>query len=643
MLGRTLLDVFFQNQRHEPSLENRPETLEEIREALAKGLAEGHCDTRTVRDFLEKLYGKEIADKVFQAIARKSSARTAASDLGPNGSLSRNAILEILVYAANEIKVNDVKACQAMFPGISEAEAIERLENPLPFICHDPSLNLIEESQKAGLHLESIAGFAFYYNEVKKIANSSRQNSSYEDYVGPEALARNIAYLDPNEDLTGRVVPVYLPGQNEIVFCEIAKQIKHNGLNADFLRPMPGQPPETPSILLFRGTNDYQSALRDLDPRGIGHSTFDEVSDQIIAEIKREISEDPDAGKTLWVAGHSLGAADAQRAMVSIVDAYKHGALPGLKGVDLYAYASPKLDRKTCDEWQRVLAESSAAGDALGIRLFFAQHESDYVARAGHDILRVPEEFSPKKSKGCPEGVRLQSSYLTFADSKGYRFSHFWDRILHPHCQSFFKDGEVDPSFTILRNSQLLDVGELKASRKALVEEFQTIAADKKSIDRELAGIREKLRHKEDLSPEETASLEVEYARLEEKKAGEEGKLAEIEKKLDAIDSSLVERSKEIHKQREQRKDFKTRATMAALHLARRCLVIAEDVRFFERTVISNFQAIASTFKRIEEAGAHWIHNVFHMSSSKLAAAPRSPQESAAIKASSVSLRVLSR
>ncbi len=83
--------------------------------------------------------------------------------------------------------------------------------------------------------------------------------------------------------------------------------------------------------ICFRGTACFDSGVRDADPRGPGHATFDQVCDTLLNQINilielylastKKENEIPQPTVAINIFGHSLGGADAQKLLMAILHA----------------------------------------------------------------------------------------------------------------------------------------------------------------------------------------------------------------------------------------------------------------------------------------------------------------------------------
>jgi hypothetical protein len=219
------------------------------------------------------------------------------------------------------------------------------------------------------------------------------------------------------------IIPVYTEGK--IVYYQLESQVNKLGLHAYLFTPINGK---GPAQLVFRGTNGTGSLSRDFDTAGVGKTIFDMHAPDLLQMVQSCAQKT--GSLNLEVCGHSLGAADAQRAMALLADQVINNPdanLKGsLKGLKLYAYCSPKLDSATVQRWKTNLKTLATWDNPPQIELNFAEHVDDPVTHSGDfNLCSADTSF-------------VQAKYLLVHSSTG-----IVNGKTH-HTTPFFRDGIFD-------------------------------------------------------------------------------------------------------------------------------------------------------------------------------------------------------
>lgn len=217
--------------------------------------------------------------------------------------------------------------------------------------------------------------FAYYDWLVKRCVQLGDRNNPTFSFASRELLARIIAYTDSKEMCEGMLLPIYNEQQGKLFYYQLSGQVHDAGLHAYLFTPL-NKDLALPAQLIFCGTNSLPGAQRDADPNGVGKWTFQLNREKIYNLVQNF--------RNIEVIGHSLGAADAQRAVALIVDPKREH---NVNSISLYAFCSPKLDRETVQEWKTNLQALETANKHPMIRLYYAQHIKDFVTWTGDSNL----------------------------------------------------------------------------------------------------------------------------------------------------------------------------------------------------------------------------------------------------------------
>lgn len=292
--------------------------------------------------------------------------------------------------------------------------------NPLQAI--DPSFPnpLGERLLEGKLYRTRSVSYTFYDYVVGELAKQGDKTRPEFLMAPRELIARTIAYADPTMTEVGMLMRRFDENTGKFDYYQISEQLHESGLHAYLLTPLDSRK-NLPAQLIFRGTDCEYSTHRDLDPTGVGKQVFDRCAPEIQAMVARYAAKVKNP--KVEVIGHSLGGADAQRAMIVLVDP----ANPfHLSEVRLFAYCSPKLDHPTYYAWQNHLKTLATHSHKPEIHLNFAHHESDLITMTGDEILSGIDEYY------------VQCSYLVVKSPSGYT-----NTKLH-HTYPFFNFGNFD-------------------------------------------------------------------------------------------------------------------------------------------------------------------------------------------------------
>lgn len=261
-----------------------------------------------------------------------------------------------------------------------------------------------------------------YDSEINKLVKNGDFSKPEFAFSSPEQIAKAVAYAHPSSHVEGMVIPIFRKESNEIVFYELARRINNNGLHAYLFSPIGRK--DVPLELFFRGTNGLRSANRDTDTQGVGKTVFDRNAEEIYSMVS-SLARSLNIGK-IEIIGHSLGAADAQRAAELLLDKYVKGDR-SINDISIFAYCSPKLDNETVSRWEANAKTNASMDQRCQIELNFAEHSRDLVAWAGDRNLL-----------GNANCDFINANYLIV--SSGCRV---WNPVRH-HCIPFFRHGNFN-------------------------------------------------------------------------------------------------------------------------------------------------------------------------------------------------------
>lgn len=415
-----------------------------VKETFKKMVQEGGDKSKWI-SLLETLYGKSLVSRALNSRIANHLPDT----------LGKKECLELLAAIGHAVTLEDfsnffaaVKRSDTSFAILNHLQlSYHRLwwvENftDLPTSCIHPFIDLFrnpiqlidpEAKLSLGEELKALrvgGNYTTYtrsFNTMKKKGDRRRPEFSF---APRELLAKKVAYADPLSIVDGMIVPILNEEKSCTFYYQVKGQIHSKGVHAYVLTPI-NNDPNLPVQLIFRGTDDVTSINRDLDPTGVGKRAFDANSKAIMKILSgcRQTK--------LEVTGHSLGASDAQRAMVILADPLNKKQF---KEIHLFAYCTPKLDTPTVKQWEVHLETLKNQKSRPTIHLNFAGHENDLVTLMGDtNLSKVNSPF-------------VHTNYLIVSSTSGIH------KVDIHHTIPFFKGGNFDfetdgRTFTFLKST----------------------------------------------------------------------------------------------------------------------------------------------------------------------------------------------
>lgn len=413
------------------------DSLELSLEKALKMVLENGGAKKEVFSLFKTLFGKTLVERVIQLKIYKKWPKQLSREqcLIALGAVGHSVTLEDLEQCFAELKMGDfsraiLKQAQIPYlrmwsssvkglPSFWRNHLLNLFRNPMQMLDPLYSTHFGQELLDAKLHKTRCLSYTYYHFEIHQLAEQGDRSRPEFFMASKELLAKLIAYADPETTQNGMVVSLFDEQTGKLNDYQLTGQVHHKGLNAYFLTPLDlGK--GLRAQLLFRGTACPLSAQRDLDPSGVGKSSYDECADQIQSLIN-EYAEKVKEPRIDFI-GHSLGGTDAKRAVIKALDPENNL----LSEMRLFAFCSPKLDASTIEQWDRHLEALKSRSDRPDIKFNFAYHKNDVVTWSGHANL------------SGTDGYFIPSNYLVVDSESGMTGTH-----LH-HTAPFFRSGNFN-------------------------------------------------------------------------------------------------------------------------------------------------------------------------------------------------------
>lgn len=372
-------------------------------------LVQEQVEKKTFIEHASKLFGQRLIKAVQKAV-----------DSLPN-LVKKKDLWHLFAMIGHKLTLNDLrdllkkvnngevplKLSRSMSNDLSElpSQDMEKLvgffRNPLEHLLPNEKKVLWEELKNSGIPLDGrIANTEYEYHIHKLLENLEKEFTETDLKFLPfsitEQLARVVAYAEPNTICKGMPIsiPFFSEKQGTISYefndYQLNNHINEKGLHCYLFTPLKG---DFPAQLVFRGTDDTESLIRDvLDPKGIGKTVFDECKNKIAEIIENYCTETKNPA--LEIIGHSLGGLDAQRATALCLELFNqddNGSISRLSRINCFAFCSPKLDQTTIKLWEEQVDILKNRPSSLQIGLNFGYHKNDIITQMGFKNLYTKE------------------------------------------------------------------------------------------------------------------------------------------------------------------------------------------------------------------------------------------------------------
>lgn len=187
-----------------------------------------------------------------------------------------------------------------------------------------------------------------------------------------------------------------LPHMNDAVIAHVIAPLNEH----QAICPQEPEAPAEDVFLVFRGSmagknkDSGMTWVRDFHHKGVGRTTYDRREPEIQAMVEEYLKETAQERVTLRITGHSLGACDSQRGLVSILEkiaASEEGSpFRKVKRVVLTSFNAPKVNPTVNKRMKEAVRTINGKGIDVGIELthlrFYDRSNEDHVQWGG-DIL----------------------------------------------------------------------------------------------------------------------------------------------------------------------------------------------------------------------------------------------------------------
>jgi hypothetical protein len=217
-----------------------------------------------------------------------------------------------------------------------------------------------------------------------------------------EYLAHTLAYNAEKPEVQH---PFKLPHQQGSLYKLVMPHVNlRQGIKLYFVLPLDEN--DNDIKILFRGTKDHASVMRDVEDVAPGSSTFQLAVHQIFTAFNKVLSDQGKSHSTLSVTicGHSLGGADAQMFLGQLLkrmkdwhenhDAAGHEATPyrKIRRVRLATFNSAGILKVYADEFAKDATRLKTIFPALDLQGYCLHSAGDMVQQTGdgHLLAKIP-------------------------------------------------------------------------------------------------------------------------------------------------------------------------------------------------------------------------------------------------------------
>lgn len=404
---------------------------------------------------LKTLFGPQLVERVIQ---------TGVYDKWPD-SIDKTNCYEMLGAIGHSVTVDDLEHCFAELksgqtrtilsysqipylrmwwagtavelPNFWINHLLDLFRNPLQILGEVDAMHLGKELESASLNKKRALSYCYYDYAVKELLENGDRSRPEFFLSHRELIAKYIAYAHPDTTQTGMILPVFSEKLEQLVYYKLADQVHQSGLHGYLLTPLK-KDASLPALLTFRGTDGSISTHRDLDPTGIGKQVFDACAETIYKMGEEFASKTTNS--SIEIIGHSLGAVDAQRALINFTNPENN---PLFSDIKLFTYCSPKLDQTSVETWKKNIETLAALESRPSIDLNFAYHVSDLVTWTGDLPLSRSKNYFMKHCYlivKSDSGVTGTPKHHTSQFFKNGNFDHKVDNRTFERIQNFSEE-----------------------------------------------------------------------------------------------------------------------------------------------------------------------------------------------------------
>lgn len=230
-----------------------------------------------------------------------------------------------------------------------------------------------------------------------KVSEQDHYRLALSEYTG-----KTLAYYDLEKDML-----IALPNKKgNPVYFTVRDCENQNGVIPSLLVPLKYHSINNNEIhLVFRGTAEARQWLRNIDWRGVGKNEFEKNVKYILRMLRGYVEEKNINYMSLHIAGHSLGGADTQRALVAILEAIAASDLGDdlmkIKKLIVTTHNSPRPESELNTRLKKALYAAKEKKIKIGIDMthvrYFDKEREDVVQNCGDVLIGCDKGVSEKE------------------------------------------------------------------------------------------------------------------------------------------------------------------------------------------------------------------------------------------------------
>ncbi len=330
-------------------------------------------------ELIEETFGADLKTRVVAKYPSDTDFQTLITACGANLYLSD---VEKLF---NAIKSNDTTmACKnyevEKFNEIRTVEKFKELTSEQLMLLVDTFRTLPTSDGKKNLYDDlPMSKTQPLRNDLKilSLCDSWKELAIEEEYqvALSEFTGKILAYRDLEK---GMVIP--LPDkEGRPILYRVQSTFNKEGFVPTILVPV--NPKESKEVhLIFRGTKTLEQwTKRNSDYNGIGRTIFEKYQEELLANLNVALTDEE---TILNIGGHSLGGADAQRALVTILE----NSNSRIKTINMISHNSPRPEPELNLRLKKAILTTEIMVNLTHVRFFDKSYE-DGAQKAGNIFL----------------------------------------------------------------------------------------------------------------------------------------------------------------------------------------------------------------------------------------------------------------